>query len=103
MTGTKGKGAPTPLDGKVAGKLLDLLSTDNAFRRLFKSNPAAALAKVGHKGPIEVAACLQVSRIATKAQIAKARADLQAYLTSALAKSPIQLEAASTEPRRLRK
>ena len=37
-----------PLDPKVADKLLDLLSTDNEFRRLFKKDPQAALAKVGH-------------------------------------------------------
>ena len=41
---TKKTGVRAPaLDPKVADKLLDKLSTDNDFRRLFKSDPAAAL------------------------------------------------------------
>lgn len=99
----RGKTAATPLDNRAAGKLLDLLGTDTAFRRLFKHDPAAALARVGFKGDLSVAACLQVDYIAPKAQITKAREELQSYLTSALAKSPIQLEAASSATRRLRK
>lgn len=37
-----------PLDIKVAEKLLDLLSVDNRFRRLFKNDPFAALIEVGY-------------------------------------------------------
>lgn len=36
---------------EVADKLLDQLSTDQAFRDLFKKNPRAALRKVGHETP----------------------------------------------------
>ena len=108
-----------PLDPKVADKLLNLLSTDNEFRRLFKKDPQAALAKVGHpeakaavaalrKGPAAViplttASCCQVQRIAPKADIIKARDALRTLLTSGLAYTPPALEAASTASRRARK
>ena len=107
-----------PLDPKVADKLLDLLSTDNEFRRLFKKDPQAALAKVGHpeakaavaalrKGPPftppgppavippTTASCCQVQRIAPKADIIKARTELRIMLTSSLAQTPPALEASS--------
>jgi putative modified peptide len=107
-----------PLDPKVADKLLDLLSTDNEFRRLFKKDPQAALAKVGHpeakaavaalrKGPPftppgppavippTTASCCQVQRIAPKADIVKARTELRSMLTSSLAQTPPALEASS--------
>jgi len=115
-----------PLDPKVADKLLDLLSTDNEFRRLFKKDSQAALAKVGHpeakaavaalrKGPPftppgppavippTTARCCQVQRIAPKADIIKARDALRTLLTSGLAYTPPALEAASTASRRARK
>ena len=107
-----------PLDPKVADKLLDLLSTDNEFRRLFKKDSQAALAKVGHpeakaavaalrKGPPftppgppavippKTASCCQVQRIAPKADIIKARTELRTMLTSSLAQTPPALEASS--------
>ena len=115
-----------PLDPKVADKLLDLLSTDNEFRRLFKKDPQAALAKVGHpeakaavaalrKGPPftppgpppvippTTARCCQVQRIAPKADIIKARAELKLMLTSGLAQIPPFLDAARIPARRTRK
>src|SRR6476620_9194025 len=115
---TKKRGARSaPLDPKVADKLLDLLSTDNAFRRLFKKDPQAALAQVGHpeakavvaaqrKGPPFVppgppsvvpptASGCQVQSIAPKATIMRARAELKAMLTSGLAQNPPQLDAGS--------
>lgn len=90
----KGKGpAPAPLDPKVARKLLDLLSSDNDFRRLFKKDAHAALAKAGYKAPAGVAAqgvaatacgeCMQLQptdRIAPKAQIQRDRAKLEAAM-----------------------
>jgi putative modified peptide len=114
-----------PLDPKVADKLLDLLSTDNEFRRLFKKDPQAALAKVGHpeakaavaalrKGPPftppgppamipPVWGCASVQRIAPKAAIIKARTELKLMLTSGLGQTPPALEAANTAARRARK
>lgn len=80
-----GKAKAAPLDPKVADKLLDLLSTDNAFRRLFKKDAGAALAKVGHR-PAEPGAarlgCMQVVHIAPKEEIAAARNAIFAHLTS---------------------
>ncbi|MEJ7745927.1 MAG: NHLP-related RiPP peptide [Luteimonas sp.] len=106
-----------PLDPKVADKLLDLLSTDNEFRRLFKKDPQAALAKVGHpeskaavaalrKGPPftppgpppvipPVWDCMSVQRIAPKAEIIRSRDTLKSMFTSGLAYLPVQLDAAS--------
>lgn len=82
-TGASGKSAP--LDPKVAGKLLDKLSTDNEFRRLFKKDPAAALVKVGYAGASladSPMTCMSVSRIAPKQEIAAAREELVSHLTS---------------------
>lgn len=75
-----------PLDPKVADKLLDLLSTDNAFRRLYKKDPLAALAKIGHapaREAVALLACCSVRDIlATKKELSEARAQLKSYLTS---------------------
>lgn len=83
------KGAkPAPLDPKVTRKLLDKLSTDNDFRRLFKQDVAGALAKVGHKpeaGQASQFGCLQLKsgdRIAPKAKIQRDRAKLEHALNS---------------------
>ena len=78
-------GQAPSLQPKVVTRLLDLLSTDNEFRRLFKQDPAAALVKAGYQGPAiqeSSLACMSVTRIATKQEIAAARAELGAYLTS---------------------
>lgn len=81
------KGAkPAPLDPKIARKLLDKLSTDNVFRRLFKKDAHAALAQVGYKieaGAPSAGACLQLKatdRIAPKAKIARDRTKLESSL-----------------------
>lgn len=128
MATSKSGGAKSaPLDPKVANNLLNLLSTDNEFRRLFRKDPQAALAKVGHQpskeaiaalrkrppltppGPPPVipppAMCCQVQRIAPKADIVKARGELLAMLTSTLNYLPHKLEASSsaTTLRRARK
>jgi len=108
-----------PLDAKIADKLLDLLSTDNEFRRLFKKDPLGALTKVGYKAPKEdiagtaskagapaqraLHACCRVQRIAPKAEIIKARAEIRKMLVSGLALTTPQLDAAITAERRTRK
>lgn len=105
-----GKGpGPAALDPKVIKKLLDLLSTDNEFRRLFKKDANAALAKVGHKAPATTAmttslaatatagGCLQMGEgdsIATKESIARDRAKLEEALSVPFSfRSPAQLVA----------
>ena len=88
---------PAPLDAKVARKLLDLLSSDNDFRRLFKKDAHAALVKAGYKAPagtdpakaaaISGASCLQLKsgdRIAPKAKIIRDRAKLEATATAVM-------------------
>ena len=110
---TVAQGKSAPLDPKVADKLLDKLSTDNEFRRLFKKDPKAALIQAGYKlpkGDAEAAArfeqlcgCVQVQNIAPKADIIKAREELSGMLTASLGQSPIQLNVASSSVRRTRK
>lgn len=89
MATKKGKGpAPAPLDPKITKKLLDKLSTDNEFRRLFKKDAGAALAKVGYKldaGATSAGTCMQLKssdRIAPKAKIVRDRAKLQETMNS---------------------
>lgn len=78
-----GGGAHPPLDARAADKLLDLLSTDNEFRRLFKKDPHAALARVGHSLPRETSlACMSVKHIAPKREIAAARDEIKSQLVS---------------------
>lgn len=88
---TKKSNGPAPLDPKVAKKLLDLLSTDNDFRRLFKQDAHAALVQAGWKpaaGSEATAAasggqCLQLKvtdSIAPKAKIIRERAKLEAAI-----------------------
>ena len=112
---TKKTGARSaPLDPKVADKLLDLLSTDNAFRRLFKKDPQAALAQAGPpeaKAAIAAlrkdgtapasttASCCQVQSIAPKAAVMRARGELKTMFTSGLAYTPPALEASSAARR----
>lgn len=83
------KGAkPAPLDPKVTKKLLDKLSTDNEFRRLFKKDASAALAKVGYRidaGATSADSCMQLKttdRIAPKTKIVRDRAKLEKALNS---------------------
>lgn len=89
---TKNTGAAksAPLDPKVADKLLDLLSTDNEFRRLFKKDPTVALEQIGHRVPsfgpppvVPPVMCQSVQRIAPKQEFAAARDQLKAHLISA--------------------
>lgn len=79
---------PAPLEPKVVKKLLDKLSTDNEFRRLFKKDAHAALSKVGYKvpaGAASVGACMQMTstdRIAPKANIIRDREKLSENLAA---------------------
>ena len=98
------KTATPGLDPKVADKLLDKLSTDNDFRRLFKKDPAAALVKVGHPkdAALATAGCCQIQNIAPKEEIVRSRDELRLMLTSGLGQIPPRLDVSSTS-RRLRK
>ncbi len=111
MAMQKGGPAPAPLEPKVVKKLLDLLSTDNEFRRLFKQDAHAALVKAGYKPPTGAAlkasggqaalqsggSCLQMAssdRIAPKAKIIRERAKIEKTLNAVLHfLCPIELKA----------
>ncbi|MEG3193278.1 NHLP-related RiPP peptide [Lysobacter sp. D1-1-M9] len=88
-----------PLDPKAADRLLDLLSTDDAFRRLFRRDAQKALEQVGFvESPLLASPSwcfLGITKLASKAQITKARATLREMLTSGLSQNPIQLDVAT--------
>ena len=85
---------PAPaLDKKVVDRLLDLLSTDDSFRRLFQEDAKAALLLAGHQPAAstggtpaaEVWMCLQLKQgqhLAPKANIARERIKLERVLNS---------------------
>jgi len=111
---TKKSGKPTghiALEPAIADRLLDLLSTDNAFRRAFRKDPAAALLQIGHVPTQQdvaaelayLRASLMVERLATKERIAKAREEIRRMLTHGLAMIPIQLNVESRASRRVRR
>ena len=103
---TTQKKRSAPLDPKVADKLLDLLSTDNGFRRLFRRDPGKALEQIGFVGPagtVSPAGCFfGITKLAAKADITKARAQLRTMLTSGLGQTPPAFDA-SNSVRRKRK
>ena len=86
-----------PLDPQTADRLLDLLSTDDAFRRLFKRSPARALEQVGFQADrvlLSPAFCFfGIEKLASKTQIIEARNEIRAMLTAGLAQNPPQLDA----------
>lgn len=116
MATMKGKQSE-PLSPKVADRLLELLSTDNEFRRLIKKDPQAAFIQAGYKPSKELAAwmklppikgkppalppgvpappwmCCNIDRIAPKAQVQSARSQLKSMLTSGMSQMPIALSA----------
>src|SRR5690348_8264749 len=88
---------PAPLHPNVARKLLDLLSTDDDFRDLFQRDAHAALVQAGYVPPhgsdpaqasaISGGDCLQLSgtnQLASKEQIARDRAKLEALTTKVM-------------------
>lgn len=81
MANTPARGGGTPLDPKLADRLLDLLSSDNAFRRQFKKDPQAALVSIGLSADIE-RSCSSISTMARKEEIARSRDQLRAHLIS---------------------
>src|SRR5687768_8146803 len=46
------KPTTAPLSPEVADRLLDLLSTDDAFRDLFQAEPLSALRSIGYQSPL---------------------------------------------------
>ncbi|MCL1500067.1 hypothetical protein A7D16_14005 [Xanthomonas nasturtii] len=82
--------AHLPFDVSTADRLLELLSNDDDFRDCFQCNPTQALAQIGIAGvsadnSVPTAGqpyyCMTTSQLASKEDIALARAELQSYLT----------------------
>lgn len=84
-----------PLDPQVADRLLALLSTDDAFRKLFTCNPREALAQVGFVNTTDLPspADCSVWPLASKAQIAAAHGEIKQLFTSGLTQTTPQLDA----------
>lgn len=89
-----------PMTAVQASRLLELLSTDDKFRSLFKERPAVALEQVGYStrasdsgqprlGSFDWIFCTLVGELASKEEFAAARDALQSYLTSTAAMTVI--------------
>lgn len=92
----------TKLPPEVADRLLDLLSTSDEFRELFKRDPVAALIEAGHVFPVSQQAgpirelqffpglyCFLVGELASKEEIAATRQLIHSYLMSSAAHTVI--------------
>lgn len=75
--------SPLPVD--IARRLLDQLSTDDAFRERFSANPTEALASLGATPSEAAAGCDVVPTLASKEAFAAARDALLAHLTEVAA------------------
>jgi putative modified peptide len=102
------KPVSAPLSPEIADRLLDLLSTDDAFRARFQRDPRAALHEVGYVSPepAKMTACgavaeaipeslidCKVDTLAPKQVISEARAEIRAMLTAGLSQTTPRLEA----------
>ena len=85
------KGRTAPFDPAVAGRLLNLLCTDDAYRALFQQDPRAALARVGHE-LADREECFFGISLASKEVIADARNEILAMLFQGLGQIPPQLD-----------
>jgi putative modified peptide len=81
------------LPGSVVATLLDKLGSDDTFRDLFQKNPAAALKQVGAPEPENCAACMTVTKLASKDTIKASSQALTAQLTGTLEQTPVTLNA----------
>lgn len=97
-----------PLDARLADRLLDLLSTDDAYRARFQDDPRAALIEIGYRSPApakmtadgtvpvappETLIDCKVENLAPKEVIQAARSDIRAMLLRGLAQQTPQLDA----------
>ena len=77
---------PPPVGEHVADRILDLLSTDDAYRALFVRDAKAAMEQAGYVHADETAAhpgfCWLVTNLASKEDIARNRARLKGALNA---------------------
>lgn len=71
-----------PLSSNDAVQLLDLLSSDDAFRTLFQADPAAALATISAEAGAGSCDCESGGPLASKEEFQAARTRLLAHLTA---------------------
>jgi len=88
------------ISAKVVDALLDKLSTDDDFRAKFAADPRSVLASLGDEEAKSAApgargawACLAVTTLASKEQIAASREEISKQLGSEALFSPFHLEA----------
>ncbi len=74
-----------PLPAELARRLLDLLSSDDAFRERFAADPSAALTALGASPSEAAAGCVAIDHLASKEAFAAAREALLAHLTEVAA------------------
>ena len=104
-----------PLSPEVADRLLDLLSTDDAFRERFQTDPLAALYTLGYQSPepgrmtacglapaavLEPFASCRVENLADKEVIRASRSEIRTMLTAGLAQTAPQLDSGLNAERR---
>lgn len=86
MKESQEKAGHPPMEAEAADKLLELLSTDDEFRKLFAHDRQKALEQVGYPAAGEKSIqCTTVRQMASKEEIAAARDELKSYLTSSAA------------------
>ncbi len=73
-----------PLEPAIALALICRLGTDDTFRALFASDPAAALVEIGMStaDAAELGVCCEVNELAAKSDILAAKQELQDMFTS---------------------
>lgn len=74
-----------PPPAAIARRLLDLLSSDDAFRARFAADPTAALTELGASPSEAAAGCMVVDRLASKEAFVAAKEALLAHLTEVAA------------------
>lgn len=103
-----------PLDGKVADRLLELLSTDDQFRQDFRANPQAALRSIGYQPQSETApagtipleepfSSCEVDDLATKEAIRQSLDELRSTLVQGLSYTTPTFEAKNISGSKTRK
>ena len=114
------KPVTAPLSAEISDRLLDLLSTDDAYRALFQADPRRALEEIGYvsPSPARMTACgaqpvqerealidCKINDLASKDAIIAARSEIHCMLTRGLTQGAPRLDASdgTSNVRRLRK
>ena len=93
-----------PLDPQAADRLLDLLSTDDAFRTLFRRDARQALMQVGFVNESDLPSphdCFwEIRTLASKPAIAAARDEVRFMLLAGLTQTAPRLDAGQSARQR---